>query len=225
MLEMRPGCELCDADLPADAAGAYICSYECTFCAPCAEDALGLICVNCTGILFPRPPRLTDQLAAAPPIDTRTFAPRDLDGHAAVVAERRGDLERPLHLSEVVVDCADPAGLAHFYGTLMGCRVNERDSDWAYLTPVLRGPDSLVTVRASPDRSAGASLRLAFQKVPEPNRTKVRIHVDIGAVDLDLVTRRAVELGATIVNEATDTAGRFVVLRDPEGHGFCLVDP
>ena len=33
MLEMRPDCERCGADLPADAGGAFICSFECTFCA------------------------------------------------------------------------------------------------------------------------------------------------------------------------------------------------
>jgi len=37
MLEMRPDCERCGADLPAEAPGAFICSFECTFCAPCAD--------------------------------------------------------------------------------------------------------------------------------------------------------------------------------------------
>ncbi|MEQ1639314.1 MAG: DUF1272 domain-containing protein, partial [Novosphingobium sp.] len=32
MLEMRPDCERCGIDLPAEAAGAFICSFECTFC-------------------------------------------------------------------------------------------------------------------------------------------------------------------------------------------------
>ena len=31
MLEMRPDCEGCGADLPAEAPGAFICSFECTF--------------------------------------------------------------------------------------------------------------------------------------------------------------------------------------------------
>lgn len=33
MLELRPNCECCDQDLPADTAVAYLCSFECTFCA------------------------------------------------------------------------------------------------------------------------------------------------------------------------------------------------
>ena len=57
MLALRPNCELCDKDLPADAADAMICSYECTFCAPCVETALKNVCPNCGGGLVPRPIR------------------------------------------------------------------------------------------------------------------------------------------------------------------------
>jgi hypothetical protein len=44
MLELRPNCELCDRDLPPDAAEARICSYECTFCASCVEEVLQNVC-------------------------------------------------------------------------------------------------------------------------------------------------------------------------------------
>jgi hypothetical protein len=55
-LEMRAACEKCGARLEADAGGAFICSYECTFCAACAE-ATGRVCPNCGGELVPRPRR------------------------------------------------------------------------------------------------------------------------------------------------------------------------
>jgi uncharacterized protein len=54
-LEMRTACERCLAALAPDGA-ARICSYECTFCADCA-DAMGGICPNCGGELVPRPRR------------------------------------------------------------------------------------------------------------------------------------------------------------------------
>ena len=57
MLELRPNCELCDKDLLPDAADARICSYECTFCAACVEDALHDVCPNCGGGFQPRPVR------------------------------------------------------------------------------------------------------------------------------------------------------------------------
>ena len=41
MLQIRPGCECCDTDLPPDSSEARICSFECTFCASCAETVLG----------------------------------------------------------------------------------------------------------------------------------------------------------------------------------------
>jgi hypothetical protein len=57
MLELRPNCEYCDRDLPATAAEARICSYECTFCATCVETVLFNVCPNCGGGFVPRPIR------------------------------------------------------------------------------------------------------------------------------------------------------------------------
>jgi uncharacterized protein len=57
MLELRPNCEYCDKDLPPDATGARICSYECTFCADCVEHVLHNVCPNCGGGFVPRPIR------------------------------------------------------------------------------------------------------------------------------------------------------------------------
>jgi len=54
-LEMRPVCEKCSAPTPNEAA-AFICSYECTFCATCGES-MKHICPNCGGELVPRPRR------------------------------------------------------------------------------------------------------------------------------------------------------------------------
>lgn len=57
MLEIKPNCELCDKDLPADSLEACICSYECTFCTSCVEDALCNVCPNCGGGFEFRPVR------------------------------------------------------------------------------------------------------------------------------------------------------------------------
>jgi len=56
-LELRPNCENCDCDLPADAEAARICSYECTFCADCVDSVLHNVCPNCGGGFVPRPIR------------------------------------------------------------------------------------------------------------------------------------------------------------------------
>lgn len=70
---MRPGCECCDADLPADAVGAVVCSFECTFCAGCAEH-LERACPNCGGALMPRPTRVGDALARHPASTVRVVS-------------------------------------------------------------------------------------------------------------------------------------------------------
>jgi len=57
MLQLRPNCEYCDKDLPPAAEDARICSYECTFCASCAETVLFNVCPNCGGGFVPRPIR------------------------------------------------------------------------------------------------------------------------------------------------------------------------
>jgi hypothetical protein len=56
-LEMRGLCEKCAAPLTQDSADARICSYECTFCASCAEAMSGR-CPNCGGELDSRPRRI-----------------------------------------------------------------------------------------------------------------------------------------------------------------------
>jgi hypothetical protein len=54
-LLMKPSCERCNTALAVNGE-AFICSYECTFCAPCAQ-AMHSICPNCGGELVPRPRR------------------------------------------------------------------------------------------------------------------------------------------------------------------------
>ncbi|EHL97624.1 hypothetical protein HMPREF9946_04063 [Acetobacteraceae bacterium AT-5844] len=71
MLELRPNCECCDRDLPADSRLALICSFECTFCRDCAEARLGGRCPNCGGELVARPIRPPAKLASFPAGTTR----------------------------------------------------------------------------------------------------------------------------------------------------------
>lgn len=74
MLELRPNCECCDKDLPPHAPDARICSFECTFCAACAEGRLGNVCPNCGGGFTPRPVRPTHKLPADPASTKRVHA-------------------------------------------------------------------------------------------------------------------------------------------------------
>jgi uncharacterized protein len=75
VLEMRPGCERCDTDLPPQSGRARICSFECTFCAACADGPLAGQCPNCGGSLLVRPPRAVELLDRFPAVAKRTFNP------------------------------------------------------------------------------------------------------------------------------------------------------
>ncbi|MEJ2801347.1 DUF1272 domain-containing protein [Comamonadaceae bacterium PP-2] len=74
MLELRPNCECCDTDLPPSAENALICSFECTFCATCAEQKLQGFCPNCGGELLRRPRRPESKLQNAPASTRRVVA-------------------------------------------------------------------------------------------------------------------------------------------------------
>jgi hypothetical protein len=66
MLQLRPNCECCDVDLPPESQAARICTFECTFCATCADERFGGLCPNCGGELVRRPIRPPSALARFP---------------------------------------------------------------------------------------------------------------------------------------------------------------
>lgn len=75
MLEIRPNCESCDADLAPDSSEVLICSFECTFCMVCAGTVFNFICPNCGGELVRRPIRPADKMIESPPSRQRVFNP------------------------------------------------------------------------------------------------------------------------------------------------------
>jgi hypothetical protein len=76
VLALRPNCECCDKDLPPQAEDARICTFECTFCAQCADEKLKGICPNCGGELVKRPIRPAAMLVKYPPSTERVFKPQ-----------------------------------------------------------------------------------------------------------------------------------------------------
>ena len=76
MLAMRPNCECCDRDLPADSHEALLCSFECTWCRFCAWSVLGAACLNCGGDLAARPTRVGAELDKHPASAERVVSQR-----------------------------------------------------------------------------------------------------------------------------------------------------
>lgn len=76
MLLLKPNCEACDCDLPPESLAARICSFECTFCADCADGPLNGVCPNCGGELVRRPIRPAEKLAKYPASTERVVSKR-----------------------------------------------------------------------------------------------------------------------------------------------------
>jgi hypothetical protein len=83
MLELRPNCECCDRDLPPESELARICTFECTFCAHCAEDVFAGRCPNCGGNFERRPIRPAGKLERSPASTERVLKPHTECAHAA----------------------------------------------------------------------------------------------------------------------------------------------
>ncbi|TQV86850.1 DUF1272 domain-containing protein [Aliikangiella coralliicola] len=87
MLELRPSCEHCDKELPADSTEAMICSFECTFCQACVENILQNVCPNCGGGFSARPHRPQrnlkggNYLGSNPASTNKVYKPVDLAMH------------------------------------------------------------------------------------------------------------------------------------------------
>ncbi|HZD53241.1 MAG TPA: DUF1272 domain-containing protein [Woeseiaceae bacterium] len=96
MLQLRPNCECCDKDLPPESLEARICTFECTFCADCADARLQNVCPNCGGGFAPRPIRPATEWRkglsrhAIPPSTERVHMSYTLDelaGHIARIKD------------------------------------------------------------------------------------------------------------------------------------------
>jgi hypothetical protein len=95
MLEIRPTCENCGAQLLPNSPEARICSFECTFCRTCVEQLLDNVCPNCGGGFSPRPIRPArrwrgeNYLTAVPASAKVVSKPVDLASHGAFAASIR----------------------------------------------------------------------------------------------------------------------------------------
>jgi len=96
-LQLRPNCEYCDKDLPPNAAEARICSYECTFCADCADNELHNVCPNCGGGFERRPIR--------PAIERRPIRPTT-ERRPGVCVTKQLPSDKRVHLKYSVEDVA-----------------------------------------------------------------------------------------------------------------------
>ncbi len=109
--------------------------------------------------------------------------------------------------TELIVDAADPAGLARFWAEVLGWRTDTYEDGTVELTD-----------------PAGGVPTLLFVPVPEPKTVKNRVHIDVNPTgcDQDEELQRLLALGARPVDVGQGEQ-TWVVLADPEGNEFCLL--
>jgi hypothetical protein len=103
-------------------------------------------------------------------------------------------------LHGLVIDSADPAAQARWWGEVYGAPVEDNPGGWSTVSQVPGMP----------------ILTMDFNPVPEPKTAKNRVHWDITVPDLDALIRH----GATILRPPGEH-GRWHVMADPEGNEFC----
>ncbi|MGX1773519.1 VOC family protein [Nocardia brasiliensis] len=107
----------------------------------------------------------------------------------------------------VTIDCLDVETVAEFWSTLLDRPRGPSRPGWVYLG----------------DRDDPLP-RLVFQPVRTPKREKVRLHLDVAVDDIEQGIAQVVALGGRETGERHEyDQGVVVVLADPEGHEFCLV--
>jgi predicted enzyme related to lactoylglutathione lyase len=115
-------------------------------------------------------------------------------------------------LCNVVVNAAEPAALARFWADLLGWEVTHADEEE-------------VDVAAPPED--GWDLNLVFVPVTDEKVTKNRVHLDLASASPDhqmAQVAHALKVGATRADIGQRNVP-WVVLADPEGNEFCVLDP
>ena len=113
-----------------------------------------------------------------------------------------------MNVGSVVIDCNDfPTMRAFWQEALRYVAGDAAEDDWV----ILRDPQ-------------GRHVNVSLQLVPESRTGKNRLHLDLYTDEQEAEVRRLVELGATRYPRVAEAGEDFVVLEDPEGNLFCVVD-
>lgn len=116
-----------------------------------------------------------------------------------------------LRLVELCFDANDPARLARFWAAALRWTVADETPDAVRLVP-----------------TDGTSFGLEFVRVAAAKSSQNRVHLDLTTTSLhdqQETARLLIELGARHVDIGQRPDERHVVLADPEGNEFCVIEP
>ncbi|TCP56750.1 hypothetical protein EV191_101696 [Tamaricihabitans halophyticus] len=118
--------------------------------------------------------------------------------------------------TELAIDCADPRGLARFWGLVLDYEVWDAEDELVTIGPPTAPEDR--------NRTGPVPPALTFARVPEPKAGKNRLHLDVNPTDRTQAdeVQRLLELGARHADVGQGEQS-WVVLADPEGNEFCVL--
>ncbi len=117
----------------------------------------------------------------------------------------------PVHLLALTFDANDPRRLARFWAGVLGWEAADESPDGITLLP-----------------SDDTGFRLRFLPTQEPKVGQNRMHFDLTSTSLEdqqQTVARALELGARHIDVGQGPDAAHVVLADPEGNEFCVIEP
>ncbi|MFB7353064.1 VOC family protein [Streptomyces gardneri] len=116
-------------------------------------------------------------------------------------------------ISELVVDCADPARLAVFWSEVLG------------YVELGREDDGSIEIGPPGTGFGGPQPTMILSPSSDPRTGKLRLHLDVNPTDRDQDAElaRLLALGARRADVGQDGAENWHVLADPEGNEFCLL--
>jgi hypothetical protein len=111
-------------------------------------------------------------------------------------------------IGSVVIDCNDFDTMSAFWAEALHYVPRDpAEPDWV----ILRDPN-------------GANVNVSLQQVPETASEKNRLHFDLYSPDQAGEVERLIGIGATRHPRVPEPGEDFVVLADPEGNLFCVID-
>jgi hypothetical protein len=116
-----------------------------------------------------------------------------------------------LQLTSITFDAKDPLGLARFWAAALRWEVDNSDDDVIELVP-----------------TDGSQIVLTFITNSEEKVGQNRVHLDLTSASLEDqsdTVRELIAMGAQHVDVGQGLDAPHVVLADPEGNEFCVIEP
>src|SRR5919204_6320100 len=116
-----------------------------------------------------------------------------------------------MRLISLVFDANDPLTLARFWAGVLKWEMYDEAHDEIGLTP-----------------TDGTRFNILMEPVREPKEGKNRIHLDLSSTSAkaqNATVQRSVDLGARHIDVGQGPDATHVVLADPEGNEFCVLEP